>query len=202
MISLKISADEANFLCLQRTQYLSILSEAYTREMQALYLNIAPHLPPTIHRSLDVGAGLAGIDAFLSYRSGHTSEIHLLDKDGIEDKPKVGWHNTVDEFGAYNSRAGARRVLLRARVPVKNIFFHTPEDFPTIQFDLVVSFLSWGFHYPASTYARQVFNVLVPGGKLILDLRKGQDTACLSELFGSSGKIFEGQKHERRIFTK
>jgi len=39
---------------------------------------------------------------------------------------------------------------------------------------LVISTLSWGFHYPISTYIKSVFNLLNDKGLLILDLRKGE----------------------------
>lgn len=41
--------------------------------------------------------------------------------------------------------------------------------------DLVISLVSWGFHFPVSTYLDQVHDLLREGGRLILDLRKRKD---------------------------
>ena len=44
-----------------------------------------------------------------------------------------------------------------------------------MQPDVVISIISWGFHYPVSTYLEDVHEALVPGGVAILDIRNGTD---------------------------
>jgi len=38
--------------------------------------------------------------------------------------------------------------------------------------DVVISLISWGFHYPVETCLDRVHEMLNPGGRLILDVRK------------------------------
>ncbi len=40
---------------------------------------------------------------------------------------------------------------------------------------LVLSLLSWGFHYPVHIYLDQVYQLPSPDGIVILDVRKGTD---------------------------
>ncbi len=41
--------------------------------------------------------------------------------------------------------------------------------------DLVISLISWGFHYPVDTYLAQIRSLLSKNGVLILDVRKNTD---------------------------
>ena len=63
--------------------------------------------------------------------------------------------------------------------------------------DLVVSTISWGFHYPIDFYLKSVFDLLNKNGLVILDLRLGKSTEkemnYLSEKFHVD-VISEGDK--------
>ena len=207
MIRLDVPQGAVALLCLQRTQYRKTLSRLYTGEMIALFASLRPVLPEAPpKRTLDVGAGLAGIDALISAHYGHRPEIHLLDKDGVspKPKPKVGWNQSVSDFGHYTSFQAARQILTKAGVPDQHLRTHDGVFPARTQFGLITSFLSWGFHYPVGTYLDEAFAALAPGGVLVLDLRK--ETAGMQELeqrFGHPGLVLaEGEKHARVAFTK
>jgi len=66
--------------------------------------------------------------------------------------------------------------------------------------DLVVSLISWGFHYPVPVYLDQVRALLRPGGRVILDVRKETDgRAQLEARFPGVTTISETRKKERVV---
>ncbi len=92
-------------------------------------------------------------------------------------------------------------------VPASNIYTNeiNRDGFPGTQsFDLVISLISWGFHYPVSTYARPVYGALAPHGVLILDVRRGTAGKDeLAELFGQSPTLLQvTEKYERVKLVK
>jgi hypothetical protein len=71
------------------------------------------------------------------------------------------------------------------------------------EMDLVVSLISWGFHYPLSTYLDQVYNLLRTGGHLIIDLRYREGgLEELEKRFSSVTKISEFTKSCRILAIK
>jgi 16S rRNA G1207 methylase RsmC len=106
----------------------------------------------------------------------------------------------------YNSLDVARKLLEVNGVATSNI--HTQEVtgapvFPGKKFDIVISLISWGFHYPVSTYLDQVYNLLATGGTLIIDVRKDQGGEdILKNKFDTFKVILEAQKYRRVIATK
>jgi hypothetical protein len=63
--------------------------------------------------------------------------------------------------------------------------------------DLVISTISWGFHYPISLYVESVARIMSNGGVLLVDIRKGTDG--LEELERQFPRLTEvvdeGEKH-------
>src|SRR5690606_38151004 len=64
------------------------------------------------------------------------------------------------------SRAGVREAK-RAHGAAAS--FRCATELPPV--DSVVSLISWGWHYPVSTYLEPVRSALPPGGRLILHIR-------------------------------
>lgn len=178
------------------------IQDQYHRDLRNEYETIQKYLPSTCARILDIGCGVAGIDLFLSRHYGHTADVWLLDKDGVSDV----YYGFEDVASFYNSLDVARQFLELNGVSASRI--HTVnmlnEAFPGgAVFDLVISLISWGFHYPVSTYIDQVYKTLAPNGSLIIDVRA--DTSGEEELrkkFKSVSVIVEGQKHKRLLCKK
>jgi hypothetical protein len=174
----------------QRTEYADLradaLEEAYMRDMALLYDNIAPHLPDEASTVMDVGCGLGGINVLTAARY-PTATFMLLDKDGSKGS-KIGWHHSADVFGCYNHMEDTV-AFLRGR-GVKNVLHPCDGVSGSVTVDVVYSFLSWGFHYPLSTYR-------IKAKTLIVDLRrgKGQPVPARAKL------IHKGQKHDRYCVT-
>lgn len=180
--------------------------QLFNKDMADEYDRIKRFLPDTCRRVLDVGCGVAGIDVLLHrhYDRDPTLQFYLLDKTGTSENVYYGF----EKHGAfYNSLDVARELLVRNGVPRENV--HCLDATPDYRIDvetgvdLVISLLSWGFHYGVSTYLEPVHRVLRPGGHLIIDVRKGvggEDE--FARMFTTVQTLHEAAKYARLLATK
>jgi SAM-dependent methyltransferase len=180
------------------------ISKLYAEDMQCEFDTFEQFLPIGAKSLLDIGCGIGGIDAVL-YRHYSDCEpvLSLLDKDGVSGSLYYGYRQT----GAfYNSLAIAEEFLAANAVPRSNIVtYDVNEDgFPNDEtFDVILSLISWGFHYPIETYLNEAHAALSDSGVLILDVRKGTDgKEILSQRFSSIEVIQDGEKSERVLVKK
>ncbi len=172
----------------------------YREEMHREYMSIKPFLPPRCLRALDIGCGVAGLDFFICqhYRN-HPIELYLLDKTHVESHV----YYMFEPKGAfYNSLAVAKSLLTGSGIDGSSIHLIEASDNNEIQVtrkvDLVVSLLSWGFHYPLPTYLDGVCNILAEDGVVILDIRRNTDgRAVLKRKFAEIHVIMECPKYWR-----
>lgn len=136
--------------------------------------SIKPFLPAHCWGVLDIGSGLGGIDVLIGrhYRALHRGPsdgwpfVHLLD--GIDDKPEMILHRQT-----FNNMRVAKDFQVKNGMPPGRFGYFGPKDQHYMRpYDLVVSFGSWGFHYPPSVYLPK----LTGGGLhsdsvIILDVR-------------------------------
>lgn len=123
----------------------------------------------TVPKSLlDIGCGLGLVDVFFA-RAG-TKEIHLMDGDGsIPMDPEYS-----DECRAWNDVRVAADIVKANSPEDTKVFPHFEDPNLDIKVDMIISFKSWGTHYPVSKYADLAKRCLNPGGFVVLDLRKGE----------------------------
>ena len=107
----------------------------------------------------------------------------------------------------YNSLELTRHMLVRNGLPEASLTTIEARDDNGIDLpervDLVVSLISWGFHYPVATYLERSHELLKPGGKLILDVRK--DVGGLEEIdavFGNAQVILQAAKWQRVLTVR
>lgn len=117
---------------------------------------------------LDIGCGLGVIDVFLA-RAG-VQEIHLMDGDGSGERR--------DDYGAdveaWNDVRLAEQ-MVRWNAPARTeIYTHQANPNLRVNVDMIISFKSWGTHYPISVYASLARHCLAEGGLVVLDIRKGE----------------------------
>jgi len=146
-------------------------------DLNITYEAIRDYLPQSDSsvKLLDIGAGLAGIDVFLSRHYGGDIDIHLMDFDQVDDKINAGFHDSATSFSKYSRFNLAYDMLGYNWVntsKVKQINLSRNEGYEHYEpFDIVISLLSWGFHYPIDTYKPE----LTKRGVVIVNLRKGSD---------------------------
>lgn len=131
----------------------------YQKEILQDFEMIEPFLPEKVDSILDIGCGMGGIDVFLKRKFPH-AKLFLLDGDGDET-----FYGFKENCKPYNFR---KRTLefLEANGVVPDGWFDVGTK-EVLKADLVVSLISWGFHYPLETYNVEGF--------CIADLRKGRE---------------------------
>lgn len=120
-------------------------------------------------RVADIGCGYAMFDLFLARAYG--SRIVLIDIEQ-NDERHFGYRETG---AAYTSLERAHEFLAANGVAPGDITTCNPEkdDLDRIgDLDLAASFVSCGYHYPASTYATFFDRAVKPGGAVLLDVRR------------------------------
>lgn len=153
----------------------STIAQLFFEDMQREFETFRAHLPATAEHVLDIGCGMAGIDAVINRHYTNTPHFTLIDRDTFADKVTYGFSATPC---AYHSFTQTREFLRQNGLPDSQLTCIDIDSsgFPSKQrFDLVISLLSWGYHYPVSTYLEAVKAALTPEGRLILDIVDGSD---------------------------
>jgi SAM-dependent methyltransferase len=180
----------------------SAIKNDYMADMEAEYLDIKNYLPLKAINILDIGCGMGGIDVFLSkhYNSPETT-FYCLDK----TKTDTIYYGFKEKAAFYNSLDVAREFL--SLNGIKKIYTLSANDANTIEtkekFDLILSLISWGFHYPVETYLLQAYTHLREGGHMIIDVRK--NTSGLDKIqsvFSDAKVISETDKKSRILAIK
>jgi SAM-dependent methyltransferase len=186
--------------------FKSRIKRLFSEDMECEYESIRKSLPENPASVLDIGCGVAGIDVMLIRhyeKEGKKVNFYLLDKTELNKKVFYGLEKTA---AYYNSLDVARDFLIANGASKENI--HTQEVagnpiFQGKQFDLVISLISWGFHYPVETYLDEVYDLLKPGGKLIIDVRKGSGGEKLIEdKFNSNLIVIKDAKKRQRFLIE
>ncbi len=137
------------------------IRKLYTEDMLKEYNEIKDFLPVKCLRILDIGCGIGGINFFIFKHYNQNIEFHLLDKSIIDQNIHFGFR---DNASFYNSLKLAKQFLNLNSIPKKNIYTHeaTPDYSISINgtVDLIISLLSWGFHYPVAIYLERVSELL------------------------------------------
>lgn len=159
------------------------IRRGFAASIRADYEQIRAHLPARAGTILDIGCGVAGIDVALhQHYAAQPPQFRLLDKSAVSERVFYDFH-AAGAF--YNSLATAARVLTSNGVAPAAIqqFEARAENLIPLRegsVDLILSLISWGFHYPVATYLQEAARALAPGGTLILDVRR--DSGGLEEL--------------------
>lgn len=181
------------------------IKQGFVQQILEDYEIIKPYLHKNVSRILDIGCGVAGIDVFLYENYGCSSELEFFLLDRTEISNKV-YYMFEREAAFYNSLEAAKLMLLSNGIKEKQI--HLISVKPDYQIslssvDLVISLISWGYHYPISVYLEKVYELLNCGGKLIVDVRKGSDGEDeLRQRFKTIEPILEDEKKLRFVAVK
>ena len=182
------------------------IKRLFAEDISREYENIKSHLPGNPRSILDIGCGVAGIDIMLGK---HYTERRIYPDFYLLDKTQLNadiYYGIEDVPAYYNALDLSKSILEENGIDGAKI--HTQEVnggpmFPGKSCDLVISLLSWGFHYPVSTYLDEVHEKLAPGGRLIMDVRKGNDgEQLLTDKFGSVRTIGDSKKTRRILAVK
>lgn len=182
----------------QRTHLLS--HAEYGEELHGTYATFAPLLPRVEGRQariLDIGCGMAGIDVFL-YRHYQPSPLILLaDKQGVAEQIVCGFQPSKEAFSHYHDFTLAQQLLEMNGVDLQQVvpLDLNEQGLPTTPSDVVISLLSWGFHYPIADYQP----VVAPGGVIIAECRKGTDGEKQLARYGRCTVVCHAEKYRRVV---
>ena len=153
----------------------------FASQLQDEYSALIPYLPPHCNIIWDIGAGLGGIDIFLSKHYPEKPDIYLTDYDRVDDNVFFGFNQ---KYCAYNQFSLTKKLLDANEI--ENYYFDMLDEVRRLPYfaDIIISLLSCGFHYPVSTYVNDIIQRSVKGTVLILDMRTGHDQReILSQYF-------------------
>lgn len=145
----------------------------YIEKQQSLFKIIDESLGFKPKKILDIGCGLAYISELFFKK--YNSELWLLEGDKKNNNPNIKRSNKwgkTDNFLFYNDKEfleqnWTNRGMQYRFVDASNL--DIPED---IEFDLVYSWLSCGYHYPLSSYSELIKKHINADSVIIMDLRK------------------------------
>jgi len=187
------------YIELQRTGYgkNADIAKCYEGDICRTYESIKAYLPNDCSRVLDIGCGLGGIDLMVYGHYNGNVELNLFDYSKIDDKIHYGYQNIGS---IYNSLELSKEFLVMNGVDEHKIRIHNAEnEFPIGRFDVILSILSCGFHYPVSTYLSKVKDSL--NGVAIFDIRKySKQEDELRKNFNHVEVIAEYTKCHRTLF--
>jgi hypothetical protein len=159
---------------------------------------VRPFLPTTCRRMMDIGGGVAAFDIPILDHYEPAPELWVLD--GDEGLPIVERHDRP-----FNSMA-ATAALLEANGHRLSGFV-TPDGLSSErlgEFDLFLSFASWGFHFAPYNYLDFVIAHCAPNGRIILDLRKGKDEwrRVFDRRLQFVGLAYDSLKFDRLVYER
>lgn len=161
-MGLIIPAGVEKFYLAQRSEPKS--GEAYAAAVQFDFEAMKPWLLEG--DLLDIGCGVGGPTSLIAQHC--KGKVHLVDGTGWGQR-HVGYDSVMDP---YNDRQATELMLLANGITDFQWWPVGAKTLPKVR--NVVSLISWGWHYPVSTYLGAVEDALETGGRLILDLRPGK----------------------------
>jgi SAM-dependent methyltransferase len=175
----------------------------FTEELEREYSVMKPFLSQKIKSVLDIGCGVGGIDILLSRHYENNINIHLLDKTQIDQNI---YYKYEDKGSFYNSLESAKNFLHINGIEIERIYLQEATQENQVSqnnFDLVISLISWGFHYPVSTYLDTVYEKLEQNGIMIIDVRKNTNGEKeIENKFGNCKIIYEAGSFNRVLAKK
>lgn len=183
-MGLVVPESVAKFYLAQRSEPKS--AEAYAAACQFDFEAMKPWLIEG--DLLDIGCGVGGPTALIAQHC--RGKVHLLDGTDWGSR-HVGFDSTM---APYNDRAETETMLRANGIAEFRWWPVGATELPKVR--NVVSLISWGWHYPVSTYLAAVEKALDAGGRLILDLRPGKshdlsrsfELVCSYQGFGKCNK--------------
>jgi hypothetical protein len=179
--------------------------ESVLTEAQALTYLAESFVNDDSFKVLDIGCGIAGYHRdWLRSRSNSNDHLYLLDSNNFHLSALAYGHGDSKRY--YNSLNLAKYFIMQDNdfaTNIKLLDIAKSYDFP-LQIDLVVSFISWGFHYPLSLYWERVLASTKLGGCIMVDIRKDSESERFLLLrTGIKSKIvYENAKFNRVLITK
>jgi SAM-dependent methyltransferase len=176
-------------------EWIKLWESEWYRELKTNNFNAVNNFlktPPK--RILDIGCGYAFESEM--FQQNHQTELYLLDStiDNTTDIQRQTNYGPADQFSFYNTVNTLTQSYNQRNMNYVFIDSNNIELDHTITFDVIYSFLSCGFHYPANTYRQFIIEHSTKDSVIILDLRKKHLNEQLKDI-KIINVIHESEKH-------
>lgn len=149
------------------------ISSMYYADMAHEFQSIEAFVNPNTTDVLDIGCGIGGINVLFWQKLKGNVELSLMDK----TRTDAIYYGFKSDAAFYNDFGLTGAFLVANGVDRKKIsFYEAGKGHITAigkKFHLIVSLISWGFHYPLDYYLEEALAALKSDGCIILDLRTG-----------------------------
>jgi len=151
-------------------------TDSYQQHKKENFEIINSYLKTPPKKILDIGCGLAWESRL--FNQAHGSELWLIDGDTKNNDTKLetavdgAYHVDPNEFLYYYPLQRLNEEL--QKLETQNYHLIDCNDIQideNVKFDLITSWVSCGFHYPASTYRELILKHSHPETKIIFDIR-------------------------------
>lgn len=177
-----------------KTYNAEMLEELILKQQREINLinSILDRVPNSV---LDIGCGLGIYDlAINDFYSTNNIKFHLLDKTTSEEEEKNVYYGHQEIGAYYNNLDYTKEFLMINGVSEENINCITVSENLTdvnenlknnlTNIDLIISIISWGFHYPVKTYLDSIYQILANDGLLCFHCRSlSENLPVLEEKF-------------------
>lgn len=166
---------------------------------------IKPYMPAVCKKIIDIGCGIGGIDVLISEHYKNDIQIDLFDfpeqNEQYNEKIQYGFN---DKYLGYNSFDQTEKFLKANGITKYNLIDASYGSLPfyTDEYDIVISLLSCGYHYPVKTYIEGIVDIISTKGILILDIREGTDGIKEVEKYFKSVTIIATENKADKIIAK
>lgn len=156
--------------------YVYETTQEISREVDEL-IEILPNI--NFENIVSIGPG-NGILELLLLKKITFSEILLID---IEDSDTYQ-HGFSDNGSGYASLQKTKEFLISNDIPADRILTCNPRhsQLPNFPFDLLISILSMGFHYPCNDYVTFIIENISADGRVVFDKRRGSVDAGFDQI--------------------
>lgn len=168
-----------------RDQALKKLEEDFNRDLFQIAELLGDSTTPKTIVSIGPGNGL--LEVLLLKQFPAIDEIVLID---IEQS--LSHHHGYAQQGAgYADLNATKTFMTNNDINDTAITLCNPlyDKLPDIKFDLLISILSMGFHYPCDSYASYMIKNLSPAGSIIIDKRKSAPDAGFETLVANQFEV-------------
>ncbi|MAV82933.1 MAG: hypothetical protein CMI90_05685 [Pelagibacteraceae bacterium] len=170
---------------------LSDINDNLNKNFKKEFNDLIDHLPRTTSNILDIGSGLGVIDIYLNEHYNQKPNFTLIDKNFIEKKVYYGFNSSGQ---AYNNFKITKDFLLHNGLNSDqlSIFDADSNLLFDVKFDLVVSLLSMGYHYPLDQYLSVFKNNTHKNTVFIIDIAEEyNDKNQIFNLFDSAKILYK-----------
>jgi SAM-dependent methyltransferase len=145
----------------------------YVNGKQEVFSMLEKYLPNPPKRILDIGCGYAHISDMFQKKFG--TELYLLDGDisgNTAQANRAAKYGSTEDFMFYVSTDDLKKEWDRKGMRYTFVDAKDVDIADDVEFDLVYSWISCGFHYPVSTYKKFIQKHTTAQSTIIMDFRR------------------------------